>query len=197
VDNAVQPLGEGVAIEASIPAIRVLAAEFYWSCGRPEQALAQLEQVLQAPGYLRASGLVLSALCARSSGNEGGAGRLLEEALGLGATLRITRPFQFNDPALTALLVEHAGRGTRHDDFLAEQVAFHAHRRQVGAHQPLSARESEILGYLVTSMSAEEICEALFVSRNTLKTHLKSIYRKLGVDNRRDASRFTQAMDAH
>ncbi len=197
LDKAVRLLDEGVAINAFIPAVRVLAAEFYWSCGHPEQALAQVEQALQAPGYLRASGLVLSALCARSSGDVAGAGRLLEEALGFGVALAVTRPFQFNDQAMAALLAEHSERGSRYDDFLAEQVAWHIRRRPVRTHQPLSAREREILGFLATRMSADEICGALFVSRNTLKTHLKSIYRKLGVDNRRDACRVTQAMETH
>ncbi len=194
LDNAVRMLDEGVAINAFVPAIRVLAAELFWTCGRREQTRAQLEQVLQGPAYLRASGLVLSALCARSDGEDARAGGLLEEALGLGVTLQVARPFQFNDPALSALLVEHAERGSRHDDFLAEQVAWHARRRQPRALQPLSAREREILGFLATRRSADEICAELFISRNTLKTHLKSIYRKLGVDNRRDAYRFAQAM---
>jgi len=51
----------------------------------------------------------------------------------------------------------------------------------------LSAREREILAYLRTPMTAEEIAAALFVSVNTVRTHQRSIYRKLGVNSRRDA----------
>lgn len=36
-------------------------------------------------------------------------------------------------------------------------------------------------------MTAEEIPAALFVSVNTVRTHQRSIYRKLGVNSRRDA----------
>lgn len=191
-DTALGLLDEAVAIDAFIPGVRVFAGELYWRCGRPAQTLSQVPQVLKAPGYLRASGLVLSALCARSDGDDARAGALVEEALELGVTLRVARPFQLKDPALAALLTEHATRGTRFGDFLAEQVSWHIRNGALSGHQLLSGRENEILGYLATTMSTDEICGALFISRNTLKTHLKSIYRKLGVENRRDASRLAQ-----
>jgi LuxR family maltose regulon positive regulatory protein len=52
---------------------------------------------------------------------------------------------------------------------------------------PLTDRERAVLHYLPTLMSNAEIAEAMFVSVNTVKTHLKAVYRKLGVDRRRDA----------
>jgi LuxR family maltose regulon positive regulatory protein len=51
----------------------------------------------------------------------------------------------------------------------------------------LSDREIEVWRYLGTPLSTTEIADALFISRNTLKSHLRSIYRKLGVRNRHDA----------
>jgi LuxR family maltose regulon positive regulatory protein len=51
----------------------------------------------------------------------------------------------------------------------------------------LSLREREILGYAPSMLSAAEIGSELFVSVSTVKAHLKSIYRKLGVNRRRDA----------
>ena len=44
-----------------------------------------------------------------------------------------------------------------------------------------------MLEYLPTMMTNTEIAHQLLVSVNTVKTHLKSVYRKLGVDRRRDA----------
>jgi LuxR family maltose regulon positive regulatory protein len=44
-----------------------------------------------------------------------------------------------------------------------------------------------VLHYLPTLMSNAEIASEMLVSVNTVKTHLKSIYRKLGVERRRDA----------
>ena len=56
-----------------------------------------------------------------------------------------------------------------------------------GAHWGLSARESETLALVATGMPNREIAEAMFVSENTVRTHLKSIFRKLGVSNRSQA----------
>jgi LuxR family maltose regulon positive regulatory protein len=53
--------------------------------------------------------------------------------------------------------------------------------------EPLSARERAVLRYLPTLMSNTEIAGELFLSVNTVKTHLRSIYRKLGATRRRDA----------
>jgi DNA-binding CsgD family transcriptional regulator len=51
----------------------------------------------------------------------------------------------------------------------------------------LSQRELEVLRYAPSELSAAEIGTELFVSVNTVKAHLRSIYRKLGVSRRRDA----------
>ena len=51
----------------------------------------------------------------------------------------------------------------------------------------LTDRELEILNHLPTLMSNAEIAEALHLSVNTVKSHLKAIYRKLGVEGRRRA----------
>jgi DNA-binding CsgD family transcriptional regulator len=51
----------------------------------------------------------------------------------------------------------------------------------------LSGREQEVWRFLSTSLSMQEIADALYVSRNTLKSHVRSIYRKLGVSTREAA----------
>jgi LuxR family maltose regulon positive regulatory protein len=55
--------------------------------------------------------------------------------------------------------------------------------------EELSAREQDVLERLAQMMSTQEIAADLFVSVNTVKTHLKSLYRKLGVNRRSDAAR--------
>lgn len=50
-------------------------------------------------------------------------------------------------------------------------------------------REREILGYLRTTLTADEIALELHVSYPTVKTHIRSIYRKLEVTTRREAVR--------
>jgi LuxR family maltose regulon positive regulatory protein len=57
-----------------------------------------------------------------------------------------------------------------------------------GAATPvLSDREREVVRYLPTALSSAEIAAQLYISLNTLKTHLHSIYRKLGVHGRSEA----------
>jgi len=54
--------------------------------------------------------------------------------------------------------------------------------------EPLSERELEVLDLLADGQTNQEIAQALHVSINTVKTHLKNIYGKLGVHNRRKAT---------
>ncbi|MCK4315150.1 MAG: hypothetical protein KAX24_05205 [Anaerolineae bacterium] len=54
--------------------------------------------------------------------------------------------------------------------------------------EPLSDRELEVLYLLVEGQTNQEIAQALRVSINTVKTHLRNIYGKLGVNNRREAT---------
>jgi DNA-binding CsgD family transcriptional regulator len=49
---------------------------------------------------------------------------------------------------------------------------------------PLTEREQEIALLLLTGAKNSELCERLFISQNTLKTHCRHIYRKLNVENR-------------
>jgi LuxR family transcriptional regulator, maltose regulon positive regulatory protein len=56
-----------------------------------------------------------------------------------------------------------------------------------GAELPLTGSELAVLRFLPSHMTNQEIAEALFLSINTVKTHLRSAYRKLGVANRRQA----------
>ena len=50
--------------------------------------------------------------------------------------------------------------------------------------QELSKKEQRVLHCLAQGMSNQKIAEALFVSPNTIKTHTRNIYSKLGVNNR-------------
>ena len=53
--------------------------------------------------------------------------------------------------------------------------------------RPLTDREHDVLRYLPTRLSTVEIAHGLRISPNTVKTHLKNIYQKLGARSRNDA----------
>ena len=53
-----------------------------------------------------------------------------------------------------------------------------------------------MLGYLETRLSINDIGRELYISRNTVKTHVRSIYQKLGVQNRLQAQLWRQGEEA-
>ncbi|HET9317079.1 MAG TPA: LuxR C-terminal-related transcriptional regulator, partial [Vicinamibacteria bacterium] len=94
-----------------------------------------------------------------------------------------------------SLLRRHIRNGTAHRAFAGELLsalddeAAHDGDRAGPLLEPLSERELAVLRFLPTMMSNTEIAAEMFVSVNTVKTHLKHIYRKLDVTDRRDAVR--------
>ena len=60
---------------------------------------------------------------------------------------------------------------------------------------PLSERELDVLRLLGTDLSGPEIAHELMVSLNTMRTHTKNIYAKLGVTSRRAAVRLAEERD--
>jgi LuxR family transcriptional regulator, maltose regulon positive regulatory protein len=168
--------------------IRLMAGD---PAGALETLAAPAEVAHPAVGVERA---VLRALAYRACGNESEALAALAEALSLAEPEGIRRPLIEGGPVLRDLLARHLRRSASHRWFAAELV-----RRLEGSGgngvmpaellEPLSPREGEVLRYLPTMMSNADIAAELFVSVNTVKTHVKSIYRKLDATRRPDAVR--------
>ena len=55
--------------------------------------------------------------------------------------------------------------------------------------EPLTAKEQEVLGHLAELLTTEEIAAAMFVSVNTVRTHVRGVLRKLAVTRRHEAVR--------
>jgi DNA-binding NarL/FixJ family response regulator len=108
--------------------------------------------------------------------------------------------------AFSSLLGEIVGhvRRNNHDAEIDLTIAFGGDALHVGAAclqeqppagapaltlmlTPLTAAEQGVLAYLPTNFTFAAIAEERFVSRNTVKSHAISIYRKLGVSSRHDA----------
>ena len=61
---------------------------------------------------------------------------------------------------------------------------------------PLTSREWEVLDLMCEGQSTDDIADGLVLSAETVRSHVKSILRKLGVRSRRDAVEATQRMRA-
>jgi len=96
-------------------------------------------------------------------------------------------------PAARALAAEARRAVERCSDpgILLEMLA----RVERGLHPELTEKERSILALLPSELSLREIGGTLFLSRNTIKTHIRGIYRKLGVGTRDDAVARARELD--
>jgi LuxR family maltose regulon positive regulatory protein len=144
---------------------------------------------------------VLDALARRELRHRDGMVASLERALNLAAPEGYRRPFLGAGAACRAALEDYASGSVAHGALAVELIALLDSRLPDGARsraqllEPLSARERAILRYLPTMMSNQEIAGELFVSVNTVKTHLRHVYRKLGVAKRREAVDAARRLD--
>ncbi|WP_028058905.1 LuxR C-terminal-related transcriptional regulator [Candidatus Solirubrobacter pratensis] len=117
----------------------------------------------------------------------------VEDALDLAERDRLVLPFTMADGG--ELLARHPRHGTAHAKLLTDVVQILEGGVVTEASQvdplsePLSRGELRVLGHLPSNLSAPEIAAELFVSANTVKTHMRHIYRKLGAHNRSEAVR--------
>jgi LuxR family maltose regulon positive regulatory protein len=147
--------------------------------------------------------LVLQALTHRAGGDTPGALAPLERALTLAEPEGYVRVFVNEHAPMAFLLTAIAGRRAGWDYVRRLLAAFaqdggttpgessvgQPTGRSQGLVEPLSERELDVLRLLATDLDGPDIARRLFVSLNTMRTHTKSIYAKLGVNSRRAAVR--------
>jgi len=121
----------------------------------------------------------------------------------LADTERVFRPFLVNVELLRDLLVAHLSTGTAHAGMVEEVIRSapagpgRVNRSPDQLVEALTERESVVLRYLDSTFSTAEIAGLLSVSTNTVKTHVKNVYRKLDVSRRRDAVRRGRELGIH
>jgi len=129
---------------------------------------------------------LLDAATALRDGQPTAARRALHTALHRAEELDAVRPFALAEPEVRALLVDHL-RDAGNRPAFAYRVFQNAPRCRLPVAIPLSSRERKVLDQLPSLHTIEEIADHLAVSVNTIKTHVRAIYRKLGVSSRRTA----------
>jgi LuxR family transcriptional regulator, maltose regulon positive regulatory protein len=151
-------------------------------------------------------GLLATASLHLRRGSPGRARVAVDRALRLAAGESLRRSFHEADPGVRQLLLDEAGLLAR-NPWLgpAERVSAAGRTRRrplppvledaAPVLEELTPRELEVLGHLAELLSTEEIAEAMFVSVNTIRTHVRSILRKLGVPRRNAAVRRARELD--
>jgi LuxR family maltose regulon positive regulatory protein len=170
----------------------------------PEMATGVLRPVVDGsvgvvhPEHLLEA-LLLEAIARDALGDAGATGRALERALDLAEPDGLLLPFLLF-PA-SALLERHLRLVTSHAALISEILNLLSGRapaaRPDGAEplqDPLSASELRVLRYLPTNLQAPEIAGELFVSVNTIRTHMRHVYSKLDVHTRAEAVERARAL---
>jgi LuxR family maltose regulon positive regulatory protein len=188
-----------------------------------EQALALLAEQGQAAaalelGWLRLKVRALEALAHAALGHDGRALALLGEAVALAEPEGHVRLFVDEGPPMAALLARL--RAARPRDVSPALVAYVDRLLQAlaaaasptsplatstagaapgppaaaGPVEPLSGRELEVLRLLAAGLTNQEIASELIVSLSTARTHVRHIFDKLAVNNRRAAGRLAREL---
>ncbi len=119
----------------------------------------------------------------------------LSRALRLAATERMRRPFRESGASVRRLLATESRLVKEHE--WLEHVGVHSRPSHPPEDQteqrivvePLTVKELEVLGLLAELLTTDEIAQKMFVSVNTVRTHIRNILRKLGVSRRNAAIR--------
>jgi LuxR family maltose regulon positive regulatory protein len=128
---------------------------------------------------------LVEAVLAAQSGQRARGHEALSVALGIAEEQGSLRPF-LDMPGVVDMLDEDVSRFGRLDDLVAVIRSAEQDRGQDNR-LALTPKELELLSDLPAQLTLEEIADRHQVSVNTVKTHVRSIYLKLGAQSRRQA----------
>jgi LuxR family transcriptional regulator, maltose regulon positive regulatory protein len=221
VERALTELGEQQRERGEM---RIAVAALRLAQDDPRAATAALAPVLDGSAPVTNCGWViqaflLEAIACDALGDPAAAGSALERALDLAEPDGAVFAFVLS-PA-PELLKRHAGPRTAHAALISEILNLLSHRPREGSQQgglvetvppeiggvrsaraaeerqltdPLTDSETRVLRYLPTNLSAPEIARQLSVSVNTVRTHMRHVYEKLGAHRRAGAVERARAL---
>jgi LuxR family maltose regulon positive regulatory protein len=205
--EALCELGRGDDALAAIAAVpsaaaasaRIVRGRLALADGTPELLTTrdqELDDVADLPTAVAVELTALTAVGHLQRGSDDAALQCIERALDLAEPDGHVDPFLAVGRPIRELMHRRIRAGTAHRalaGMIVEQLdprsSAPARETRILLLEPLSERELMVLRYLPTSLSKAEIAAEMFVTVNTVKTHVKSIYRKLDVGNRADALR--------
>ncbi|MGH2928916.1 MAG: LuxR C-terminal-related transcriptional regulator, partial [Solirubrobacteraceae bacterium] len=194
VQRALDDMDEDVRAEGEM---RVVLAELRLAHEDLKGAAAALEPIFAGTSPIEdprweIQALLLTASAEDALGDTGASLRALERALDLAEPEGLLLPFLLHPTP--ELLQRHSRLRFTHASLISEIMnLLSGHTPAPGPEdaeplrEPLSDRELRVLRYLPTNLPAPEIAAELFVSINTIRTHMRNIYAKLGVHTRADA----------
>ncbi|HVP02663.1 MAG TPA: LuxR C-terminal-related transcriptional regulator [Solirubrobacteraceae bacterium] len=177
--------------------IRLAEAAVLLAEGAPEQALEALTPVLERretalkADWEALEASLLAALAYEQLGDRSAAAGSIERALDLAEPEGVLLPFVLYP--VGDLLERQRGHRTTHAALLSEildvRAGSAARPRDAVAplREELSEAELRVVRYLPSNLKTPEIAAELFVSTNTVRTHLRHIYAKLDAHSRSDA----------
>jgi LuxR family maltose regulon positive regulatory protein len=190
----------GRADPASLEAA-VTQAHAWLAAGDPKAARKSLaghrERAEAVPDHVRLEAWLATARISYAAGERAEGRRSLQRALRLAEPERLRLPFALERTWLRRVLradpdLAHVYRDLLEPDLVGparEPAPKPGTRAAPVMLEPLSGRELEVLQYAAEMLDTTEIAAVLFISVNTVKSHLKSIYRKLAVTHRGEAVR--------
>jgi LuxR family transcriptional regulator, maltose regulon positive regulatory protein len=183
--------------------------------GQPDAAIPRLRDLEAAAlasgaGDHLIQALVMQAAAYQTLGEPGQAGERIEEAMRLAGPEGLIRPFIDAGEGLKTLVGSYSTKRVEVQNKTGETAVVGFIEKLLAAfepnlegparsslrsepevtaiaplQEPMSQRELEVLYLLVAGKSIKEVAETLMISVNTAKTHVKNVYRKLGVHTRK------------
>lgn len=172
--------------EHTVARIRALLAARHNDPGALKD-LAELRTDKDTTATIQVQACLLRARSAIKSGHTEEAHRLLRQALGLARREGLRRVFVESGPWVRQLLDQRPQLESGHGWLPAPASEATRAVPPPAVIPALTEREKQVLRQAAAMLTTGEIATALTISTNTVKSHLLSIYRKLGVNRRREA----------